>query len=386
MTQVSTDSWTALDLATAANLMQTHDPMLLWVLGNNPEAYPLYWRMLQYGRFVPTQNMGDGSFAWWYQQPHANETLLNGAVLVGDTDIVVDDESIFADDMLVRVNQGEVMRVTNVTTGTHTITVTRAVAGAAQAYDDDSTIYIIGWPFLESSDAPTPTHKASVKEYNLFEQFVDSIQLSNAMLRNYNDVLTMKEAAKQQALLLQRMVERFEESILFSERVATNGTLPQTTRGLWWSMAEGDNITDASGVDLSLDILNEMLQEAYDDTRLNPPITALYMSEHQFEVFNTLDATLRRAEYSRDAVGYRVVSWQPTKSARTIPVVMVPRLPADVVMAVPEGEIQIYQVPPVWTPLGVQGTYRKWMIETWFGVKAKGIQFAGCALEGLSTS
>lgn len=106
----------------------------------------------------------------------------NGAYLVGATSIVVDNAAYFAPGDLVRnFRNGEVFRVTAVTLGTNTLTVTRGWGTTAAAGNDNDFLEILGPAIAEGQPVGTPRVTKKVPKFNYTEIFRHPLKLTKTL-------------------------------------------------------------------------------------------------------------------------------------------------------------------------------------------------------------
>lgn len=117
----------------------------------------------------------DPELIWYDEEPYGYWAQVNNATgyTATDTNIVVNDASLFAPDDVVRVPAtGEVMLVTARNTQTNTITVQRGFAGStAQALPNATWLVVIGNAMPERSRAPLEKIKQPSKHFNYVQVF-----------------------------------------------------------------------------------------------------------------------------------------------------------------------------------------------------------------------
>ncbi len=180
-----------------------------------------------------------------------------------DTDLIVDDASIFAVEDLVAVEStGEIMLITAVDTGTDTITVTRAIGTTAgTAMLDDAYLLNIG-PARGEASTGLSMRTNSTSEYTSYTQiFERKIQLSKTLA---NSMLATED--ERTRLRREQMLEigrDMEYAALYGEpgEVTGAGSVRRTTQGiLSFALA---NVDDANGTLTELE-LDDWLTTVFD--------------------------------------------------------------------------------------------------------------------------
>jgi hypothetical protein len=140
------------------------------------------------------------------------------------TSIVVDDSTIFqVGDLLRPEGFSEVLFVSAVTTGTHTLTVTRAYGGTTAAtLADNMVLNILGNAALEGADAPDARFTSRSRRQNYTQIFTASVEVSGSMqaARAYG-VGDEVDYQKQ---------ERMRELLRDLENCVINGVAPSSTQ------------------------------------------------------------------------------------------------------------------------------------------------------------
>ncbi|MFI4860967.1 MAG: DUF5309 family protein [Phycisphaerales bacterium JB063] len=160
----------------------------------------------------------------------------------------------------------EVMFVTGVSSDT--VTVVRGYGGTtAEDLADNQTLRILGNAALEGDDAPAARFTNRVRKSNTTQIFTAAVEVSGSQL-----------AAQQHAIADEmdyQKQERLRELIRDLENCVLNGTQPaadaqgsasvrRTMRGIIPSITT--NIDDASGGDLTEDLLNEVMRGVWDQS------------------------------------------------------------------------------------------------------------------------
>lgn len=152
-----------------------------------------------------------------------NRGQINDATYVNaltDTNFVVDDASIFrVGDQIQVEGSREVMFVTNVNTGTQTLTVIRGYGGTAnEALADDQVLHILGNAALEGADRPASRFTNRTRQRNYTQIFTSSVEVSGS-----------QQAVRLHALrdeLDYQKQQRLRELVRDLENCVINGTAP----------------------------------------------------------------------------------------------------------------------------------------------------------------
>lgn len=152
-----------------------------------------------------------------------NRGQINDATYVNaltDTNFVVDDASIFrVGDQIQVEGSREVMLVTNVDTGTETLTVIRGYGGTAnEALADDQVLHILGNAALEGADRPASRFTNRTRQRNYTQIFTSSVEVSGS-----------QQAVRLHALrdeLDYQKQQRLRELVRDLENCVINGTAP----------------------------------------------------------------------------------------------------------------------------------------------------------------
>lgn len=211
-----------------------------------PDATPLTVILMR-ARKDPTNT---AEFVWFEDENGARWMQINNAAgyVAGDTNLVVDDASIFAVADVVKVPRtAEVMRVTAVNTGTQTITVVRGWGTtAAAALVDNDWLLIIGNAMQENSSAPATKIGQPVKKNNFTQIIRTPFDLSAT-----TDAEKQKTSEKErQRLTRKKGVEHridIERAVLFGEKKedTTGGQVRRAMGGILSFITT--NVYDAGG-------------------------------------------------------------------------------------------------------------------------------------------
>lgn len=162
------------------------------------------------------------------------DAINNGAgYTAGATSIVVDDSTIFAIRMIIKIPRtSECMLVTGVTTGTHTLAVTRAFGEtSAAAIVDNDEVEIIGSSHADNSGAQDAIATKETYVHNYTQLFKDSVQFGyrNLGTKKYGGV--NQRAWRQRKMGITHAIQ-IEKAFWFGERKHDTTTDATTTRGI----------------------------------------------------------------------------------------------------------------------------------------------------------
>lgn len=194
---------------------------------------------------------------WFEDEMTATETLVNGAKLVTDTTITVDDGSIFRANDVIKIGE-ELLKVTAVST--NDLTVVRAYAETtASAIADNAKVEFLFVEGVEGADARSARYKARARKSNLTQIFDDTIEISGTAqsVTQYgiNDIYEYEKQKKQLELALQL------EKALINGVSYENGQIRQM-KGVRQFVQT--NVTDASAAALTADMVNDLAQSIYE--------------------------------------------------------------------------------------------------------------------------
>ncbi len=163
-----------------------------------------------------------------------NRGQINDATYVNaltDTNFVVDDASIFRiGDQIQVAGSREVMLVTNVNTGTNTLTVIRGYGGTTnEPLADDQVLHILGNAALEGADRPASRFTNRTRQRNYTQIFTSSVEVSGSQqavrLHALRDELDYQ---KQQRL--RELVRDLENCVITGTAPAADGEGSGTVR------------------------------------------------------------------------------------------------------------------------------------------------------------
>lgn len=194
-------------------------------------------------------------FEWNEKGLPPKSDQVNGAVTNAATSIVVDNASYFGLNDLVKVPPtGEVFRVTAVTTGTNTLTVSRAVGSTtAAAIADNADLLIIGNAFAEGAAKPAVRSHQETTPFNYSQIFRHTFGETRTQA---NTDTYIDDGSGRQRLRMEKAIEHkidIERAFLFGERNEdasdTNSPIRYTGGLLYWatsnSKAAGGTLTEA---------------------------------------------------------------------------------------------------------------------------------------------
>lgn len=242
---------------------------------------------------------------WFEDEMYADETLVNGAKLVSDTSIVVDDGSIFRAGDVVKIGE-ELLKVTAVST--NTLTVTRGYASTtAAAIADNAKVEFLFVEGQEGSDARAARYKARARKSNLTQIFDDTIEISGTAqsVTNYgiSDIYEYEKQKKQLELVLQL------EKALINGVSYESGQIRQM-KGVRSYIQT--NVTDASAAALGANHINDLAQSIYEKGGFasggNYKILVPAKQKRAISAFDTNKVQISRSENSRGEVVDNFVS------------------------------------------------------------------------------
>lgn len=158
--------------------------MILWLNPNGDT--PITGLMSK----MKKETTSDPEFSWWEEALDIVRLQVDGALLVGDTALVVVDGALNlkAGDLLLVERAGvaqqanysnEIVRVTAVASDT-AVTIARGQAGStAAAIEDASFVTLIGSSYAEGTGAPDASTRNPSKLFNYTEIFKDAYEITN---------------------------------------------------------------------------------------------------------------------------------------------------------------------------------------------------------------
>ncbi len=196
----------------------------IWLL--EPEAAPLTMILSKLNK----KTSYSPKFEWYEDvlQPHWDAINNVGGYLSTDTVLVVDNESYFKTDDLVKVPRtGEIMYVVSVNTGAHTITVLRGygtTAGAALV--DDDPLLNLGNALEEGDNASAAITTSSVQKYNYCQVFSKTVDLTD--IEDASKLYGGPDRAYQRKKKGIEMLRDLEKAFLFGEPYEDTGAKDST--------------------------------------------------------------------------------------------------------------------------------------------------------------
>jgi hypothetical protein len=188
---------------------------------------------LTFTRKINKKRCIDPEFRWFEDKLGSREDAVNQSNESSPgTSVVVDDSTKFRAGYLVKVPRtGEVMLVTEVTTATHSLTVTRGFGETSAAkLNNDDQLLIIGNANAEGAAAPEENDVDATKVYNYTQIFRTVFGVTET--ENATETLTGKDM---EYLIRKKKIEHaidIERALLFGERKELTTGPKRTTRGL----------------------------------------------------------------------------------------------------------------------------------------------------------
>lgn len=198
--------------------------------------------------------------AWFEDEMYADESVVAGAKLVGDTTVVVADAEPFRAGHVIKIGE-ELLLVSAVNTTTKTLTVSRGYAGTtAAAIADGAKVEVQFVEGQEGADARAARYKARKRKSNLTQIFDETISITGtaAAVSNYgiDDIYEHEKVKKQLELALQL------------EKALINGVKYESPNGLTRQM-DGirnfikTNVVNGAGA-LTDVMINDAMQKIYE--------------------------------------------------------------------------------------------------------------------------
>lgn len=247
---------------------------------------------------------------WLEDEMYGYESVVNGAVDVAATDIVVADIVPFRVEQVVQVGD-ELMKVTDVSTGTNTITVIRGYADTeAAAIEDGATIEVLFVEGVEGADARQARHKPRVKVENITQIFDDTISISGSAEATsqyaISDLYNYEKAKKQLELALQ-----LEKAVINGIKYE-NGDVRQMQGIRQFIQTNVDQV----GAALDADVINNLAREIYEKGGFQGGSRhAIIVPAKQKQALSALDQDKIRLDRAENMRG-QVVEWFVSDFAR----------------------------------------------------------------------
>lgn len=242
---------------------------------------------------------------WFEDEMQGTETLVNGAKLVTDTTVTVDDGSIFRANDVIKIGE-ELLKVTAVST--NDLTVVRAYAGTtASAISDNAKVEFLFVEGVEGADARSARYKARARKSNLTQIFDDTIEISGTaqVVTQYGiqDIYEYEKQKKQLELALQL------EKALINGVSYESGQIRQM-KGVRSYIQT--NVTDASAAALTDVMINDLAQSIYEKGGFagggNYKIIVPAKQKRAISAFNSAEIRLERQDNGRGSVVDHFVS------------------------------------------------------------------------------
>jgi len=214
---------------------------------------PDYAIMTFFARKLAKNKTIDPEFRWFDKAQPSRYDAVNYSTnyTSGATEIIVDDSDKFrAGDVVMDVSTGEHMRVTGITSGTDTLTVTRGYGStSATTVTNNEVLVILGNANAENADVGTARSSVTTKRYNYTQIFrepfaVTGTEDATEIYAGGNDLAQLRKEH------LQIHMKDIERAMLFGEAKEDTSTIGtgqpiRTTGGLKSFLST--NLTDASG-------------------------------------------------------------------------------------------------------------------------------------------
>ena len=184
---------------------------------------------------------------WYDDRIEATADALDGAILVGDTEITVDAGTKFSvGDIIAFDGYDEVMRVTVV--DGDDLTVTRAYGGtSAIAMADDTVVHLVSRPKAEGSDPGYDAVSEPTTEYNFTQIFDRTAKITkSAAVSDHHSIGDIVDFHVKHHLELLQM--ELNAACIYGRRYANTGddTIPRTMGGI-----PGDLLKELNRLDLN---------------------------------------------------------------------------------------------------------------------------------------
>ena len=232
---------------------------------------------------------------------------LNGLIDEDDTPITVDDGSKFAVGMILRFEgYAEQMLITSITG--HDLTVTRGYGDTSgEAMVDNTVLYVLYNPKAEGTEAGYEAVTEPSTQYNYTQIFARTAKISNTAKAvghfGIDDVID-----RAVWINLQMIQHEINNGIIFGQRYAhaTDATVPRNMGGLLWYLSQvGTHATDASAADISLDLLNNLIESIAKDGGRPDILLMNTVQARKLSALNRTDGTeyILRTEQSETKLG-----------------------------------------------------------------------------------
>lgn len=175
-------------------------------------------------------------FGWG--SPVATTTLLNGALDISQTNVTVDDASLFQVGSTFRI-QSEVFLSVGINETTDVVTVaTRPYGGSAATHADNMSVTIMSNAIAESQATPLSPIAQGEVDYNYYQQIEESIQLSHRadVIPTYETVNASDLKNRSDGLLKRKMMWeiplKLENTLLYGVRTLGATTSASSMGGI----------------------------------------------------------------------------------------------------------------------------------------------------------
>jgi hypothetical protein len=205
---------------------------------------------------MASESVDDPEYSWFDEEVDVGTLTVNGAVLIGDTTIVVDQYGtrLKAGDMLYNSRTSEAVRVTSVTDDT-TFVVTRGAGGsAAAAMNDNDTLVYVGSAYREGAGRPTGVSWNPTKRYNYTQIFRDAVEWTRTATKTRMRTGDKQKNDRRRAL--NKHMIGMERAFIFGNRLETteSGQPLRFTGGIlsFLTSEAPNNVVTLSGGDLTM--------------------------------------------------------------------------------------------------------------------------------------
>lgn len=204
--------------------------------------------------------IGNIKHEWFEDAMYPTQTLVNGAVAVGSTSIVVDDVSPFQMNSVAKVGD-ELLLVTAINPTTKTLTVTRGYAGTtAAAIPDNAVIQFLFVEGVEGADARAAraTRRTRVENISqIFDATIDVSGTAQALDMYGMGGMNQYDYNRQKALI--DVAHQLEVALI--NGIYYESGLVRQMRGIRSFITT--NVDGASNQALSKDMFNNLAQDIY---------------------------------------------------------------------------------------------------------------------------
>jgi len=267
-----------------------------------------------------------------------------------ETDIVVDDASVFQVGDLVRPSgSAEVIFVTAIDTGTNTLTTVRSYGGTSPAtLADNMPLHILGNAALEGADAPEARFTTRTRRQNYTQIFTAGIEISGSM-QAARAVGVADEVDYQKQERMRELLRDLENCVIngvapssvqhgsASTRRSMNGIVHSIVTNLFEPGVAGIPDGDGAGDELNEAVLNAALREIWENS--SGTVDTIVVSGAQKRKINAF-ATGSRAFLPEDTSFRNMISVYESDFG-VCKVVMSRWVPADKVLLLDSSRVQV---------------------------------------------